>query len=71
MAEERIYMIVVKKARVEVSREVYQVYHKAREAERYQNKVIHQIEMSLERFQKEGVNAEFQAVRLLRESKRI
>lgn len=63
MAEERIYTIVVKKVRVEVSREVYQAYHKAREAERYQNKVIHQIEMSLERFQEEGVNAEYQAVR--------
>ena len=51
MAEERIYTIVVQRERVEVSREVYYAYHKAREAERYQNRVIRQIEMSLERLQ--------------------
>ncbi len=38
-------------------------YHKAREAERYQNRVIRQIEMSLERFQEEGVSAEYRVVR--------
>ena len=63
MAEERIYTIIVKQMRVEVSKDVYQAYHQAREAERYQKKVVQQREMSLERFQKEGVNAEFQAVR--------
>lgn len=63
MAEERIYTIVVQRERVEVSREVYGAYHKAREAERYQNRVIRQIEMSLERFQEEGVNAEYRVVR--------
>ena len=46
-----------------MSREVYYAYHKAREAERYQNRVIRQIEMSLERFQEEGVNAEYRVVR--------
>ena len=34
MAEERIYTIIVQRERVEVSREVYYAYHKAREAER-------------------------------------
>lgn len=63
MAEERIYTIVVKKERIEVSREVYYAYHKAHEAERYQRQVIYQTEMSLERFQEEGVNAEFHATR--------
>lgn len=63
MAEERIYTIIVQRERVEVSREVYYAYHKAREAERYQNRVIRQIEMSLERFQEEGVNAEYRVVR--------
>lgn len=63
MAEERIYTIVVKKERIEVSREVYYAYHKARETERYQRQVAYQKEMSLERFQEEGVNAEYQAVR--------
>ena len=63
MAEERIYTIIVQRERVEVSREVYYAYHKAREAERYQNSVIRQIEMSLERFQEEGVNAEYRVVR--------
>ena len=48
MAEERIYTIIVQRERVEVSREVYYAYHKAREAERYQNRVIRQIAMSLE-----------------------
>ena len=63
MAEERIYTIIVQRERVEVSREVYYAYHKAREAERYQNRVIRQIEMSLERFQEEGVSAEYHVVR--------
>lgn len=53
MSEERKYTIVVKKDRIEVSREVYYAYHQAREAERYQMQVIHQKEMSLERFQEE------------------
>ena len=66
MAEERIYTIVVKKERIEVSREVYYAYHKARESERYQRQVAYQRELSLERFQEEGVNAEYQAVRSLR-----
>ena len=39
MAEERTYTIIVQRERVEVSREVYCAYHKAREAERYQNRV--------------------------------
>lgn len=63
MAEERNYTIVVKKERIEVSKEVYYAYHKAREAERYQRQVAYQREMSLERFQEEGVNAEYQALR--------
>ena len=66
MAEERIYTIVVKKERIEVSREVYYAYHKARESERYQRQVAYQRELSLERFQEEGVNAEYQAARSLR-----
>lgn len=66
MAEERIYTIVVKRKRIEVSREVYYAYHKARESERYQRQVAYQRELSLERFQEEGVNAEYQAVRSLR-----
>jgi DNA-directed RNA polymerase specialized sigma24 family protein len=44
---------------VEVSEAVYRAYHKEREAERYQKKLIHQFELSLERFQDEGVNVEF------------
>lgn len=63
MAEERKYTIVVKKDRVEVSREVYYAYHQAREAERYQMQVVHQKEMSLERFQEEGVNVEYRLQR--------
>lgn len=35
MAEERIYTIVVKRQRVEVSKAVYRTYHQAREAEHY------------------------------------
>ena len=63
MLKEKTYTIKVKKIQVEVSREVYKAYHRAREAERYQKKVIQQTEMSLERFQEEGVSAKFQAVR--------
>ena len=63
MAEERIYTIVVQRERVEVSKEIYYAYHKAREAERYKNRVIRQTERSLERFQEDGVSVEFQLVR--------
>ena len=59
MSENKKYTIVVKSNRVEVSEAVYGAYHKEREAERYQRKCIHQFELSLERFQDEGVNVEF------------
>jgi len=55
MSENKQYTIVVKSSRVEVSEAVYRAYHK----ERYQNKLIHQFELSLERFQDDGVNVEF------------
>lgn len=56
MSENKKYTVVVKRNRVEVNEAVYHAYHKEREAERYQNKLIHQFELSLERFQEEGVN---------------
>lgn len=59
MSEKKKYTIVVKGKRVEVSEFVYYAYHKEREAERYQKKLIHQYELSLERFQDDGVNVEF------------
>lgn len=59
MSENKKYTIVVKRSRVEVSEAVYHAYHKEREAERYQNKLIHQFELSLERFQDEGINVEY------------
>ena len=59
MSENEKYTIVVKSNRVEVSEAVYRAYHKEREAERYQNKLIHQFELSLERFQDEGVSVEY------------
>ena len=58
MSENEKYTIVVKSNRVEVSEAVYRAYHKEREAERYQKKLIHQFELSLERFQDDGVNVE-------------
>lgn len=61
MTEESIYTIIIQKKRVKVSREVYYAYHKAREAERYQNRIIRQSELSLERFREEGVYVEFRA----------
>ena len=63
MSENKKYTIVVKSNRVEVSEAVYGAYHKEREAERYQRKCIHQFELSLERFQDEGVNVEFSITR--------
>ena len=60
MSESKKYTIVVKRQRVEVSKAVYHAYHKAREAERYQNKIIRQSELSFERFKEDGVNVEFQ-----------
>jgi RNA polymerase sigma factor (sigma-70 family) len=59
MSGNKKYTIIVKSNRVEVSESVYHAYHKEREAERYQKKLIHQFELSLERFQDEGVNVEF------------
>jgi DNA-directed RNA polymerase specialized sigma subunit len=63
MSENKKYTIVVKSKRVEVTEAVYHAYHKEREAERYQKKLIHQYELSLERFQDEGVNVEFSITR--------
>lgn len=60
MSEHKKYSIFVKNQRVEVSQAVYYAYHKAREAERYQDKVARQFELSLERFQEDGVHVEFQ-----------
>ena len=64
MSENKKYTIIVKKERVEVSEAVYRAYHKEREAERYQRKLICQNELSLERFQEDGVNADYLIVRL-------
>lgn len=63
MSENKKYTIVVKRQRVEVSEAVYCAYHKAREAERYQNRLIRQFELSLEHFQEYGVNVEFSITR--------
>lgn len=64
MSENKKYTIIVKKQRVEVSEAVYRAYHKEREAERYQKKLIHQNELSLDRFQEDGVNADYLIVRV-------
>ena len=59
MSENKKYTIVVKRQRVEVSEAVYRAYHKEREAERYQNKLIRQNDLSLERFREDGVNIDY------------
>nr|AMP47374.1 hypothetical protein [uncultured bacterium] len=64
MSENKKYTIIVKKQRVEVSEAVYRAYHKEREAERYQNKLIRQNELSLERFHEDGVNIDYLIVRV-------
>ena len=64
MSENKKYTIVVKKQRVEVSEAVYRAYHKERETERYQNKLIRQNELSLERFHEDGVNIDYLIVRV-------
>lgn len=64
MSEDKKYTIIVKKQRVEVSEVIYRAYHQEREAERYQRKLIHQNELSLERFQEDGVNADYLIVRV-------
>ncbi len=63
MSENKKYTIVVKRQRVEVSEAVYRAYHREREAERYQSKLIHKNELSLERFQEDGVNIDYLIVR--------
>ncbi|MEQ3316379.1 sigma factor-like helix-turn-helix DNA-binding protein [Enterocloster clostridioformis] len=64
MSENKKYTIIVKKQRVEVSEAVYHAYHKEREAERYQKKLIRQNELSLERFHEDGVNIDYLIVRV-------
>ena len=64
MSENKKYTIAVKRQRVEVSDAIYCVYYKEREAERYQNKLIRQNELSLERFQEDGVNIDYLIVRV-------
>ena len=64
MSENKKYTIIVKRQRVEVSESVYRAYHKEREAERYQNKLIRQNELSLERFHEDGVNIDYLIVRV-------
>lgn len=64
MSENKKYTIVVKRQRVEVSEAIYRAYHKEREAERYQNKLIRQNELSLERFHEDGVNIDYLIVRV-------
>ena len=64
MSENKKYTIFVKRQRVEVSEAVYRAYHKEREAERYQNKLIRQNELSLERFREDGVNIDYLIVRV-------
>lgn len=64
MSENKKYTIVVKRQRVEVSEAVYRAYHKEREAERYQNKLNRQNELSLERFREDGVNIDYLIVRV-------
>lgn len=59
MSESTKYTIVVRGQRIEGSKAVYHTYHKVREAERYQNKLIRQFERSLEYFQEKGVNVEY------------
>ena len=64
MSQNKKYTIVIKRQRVEVSEAVYRAYHKEREAERYQNKLIRQNELSLERFHEDGVNIDYLIVRV-------
>lgn len=64
MSENKKYTIIVKKQRVEVSEAVYRAYHQEREAERYQNRLIRQVELSMQQFQEDGVNAEYLIVRV-------
>lgn len=64
MSENKKYSIVIKRQRVEVSEAVYRAYHKEREAERYQSKLIRQNELSLERFLEDGVNIDYLIVRV-------
>lgn len=59
MTEESIYTIIVQQKCVKVSREVYYACHKASEVERYQNSIIRQSDLFLERFREEGVYVEF------------
>ena len=64
MSVNKKYTIIVKRQRVEVSEAVYRAYHKEREAERYQNKLIRKNELSLERFHEDGVNIDYLIVRV-------
>ena len=62
MSESKKYTIFVKHQRVEVSKAVYHTYHKAREAERYQDKLARRFELSWEQLQEDGVQVELQLI---------
>lgn len=61
--KKKTYTIVVKNQRIEVEEAVYYAYHKAREAERYQKKLIQKYELSLEKFQEDGVHVEYRTIK--------
>lgn len=60
MSENKRYTLVVRRKRIEVSREVYKAYYIAYEQERYAKNKAKKLERSLERFTEDGVNAEYQ-----------
>lgn len=59
MTQKKTYTIIVNRQRIPVSKEVYNAYHKEREAERYKQRLIYENEYSLERFQEMGDGIEY------------
>lgn len=62
------YELVVKKQRIEVSEEIYEVYYKCKEREKYIDKLNQKYTVSLEKIMDEGYHVEMNGFNFVKES---
>jgi len=64
----KIYTLVIKKKRVEVSEEIYKAYYKLREREKYIEKLNRKYTISLDRITEEGYQVERNGFDIIKDS---
>ncbi|NPV89861.1 MAG: sigma-70 family RNA polymerase sigma factor [Firmicutes bacterium] len=57
--QERRYVLIIKKQRIEVTKEVYKTYYKLTERERYLNKLAGKKHISLETYHQNGLQVDY------------